>query len=91
LRSLATNVSNANHPSDTVRSLVRRFKQATDSNDRSTVRKEAKRLGLAADFERERSRGDKPPLGSRPSATSGRLFERPRSAESQVDRGDQVD
>lgn len=88
LRSLTTNVSGVNPPSDTVRSLVRRFKQATDSNGRNTVRKEAKTLGLTADFERERSRGNKPPLGSRPSTTPGRLFERPRSAESQVDRGD---
>lgn len=91
LRPLTTNVSGANPPPDTVRSLVRRFKQATDSNGRSTVRKEAKRLGLTADFERERSRGDKPPLGSRPSTTSARLFERARSAEPQVDRGDQID
>ena len=91
LQSLTTNVSNANPPSDTVRSLVRCFKQATDSNGRSTVRKEAKTLGLTADFERERSRGDKPLLGSSPSTTPGRLSERPRSAESQVDRGGQID
>ena len=91
LRPLTTNVSGTNSPPDTVRSLVRRFKQATDSNGRSTVRKEAKRLGLTADFEKERSKGDKPPLGSRSSTTPGRLFERPRSAESQVDRGDQID
>jgi len=91
LQSLTTNVSNVSSPSDTVRSLVRRFKQATDSHGRSTVRKEAKRLGLTAEFERERSRGDKPPLGSRPSATAGRLFERPRSGELQVVRGGQVD
>lgn len=91
LRSLTTNVSDAIPPSDTVRSLVRRFKQATDSNGRSTARKEAKRLGLTADFERERSRGEKPPSASRSSITSGRLFERPRSAESQMGRGDQID
>lgn len=91
LQSLTTNVSNVSSLSDTVRSLVRRFKQATDPNGRSTVRKEAKRLGLTADFERERSRGDKPPFGSRPSTTSGRLFEHPRSSESQMDRGDQID
>ena len=91
LRPLSTNVSDPTTSPDTVRSLVRRFKQATDSNGRSTVRKEAKRLGLTAEFERERSKGDKPPLGSRPSTTPGRLFEHPRSAESQVDRSGQVD
>ena len=91
LRPLTTNVSDVNPPSDTVRSLVRRFKQATDSNGRNTVRKEAKTLGLTANFERERSRGNKPPLGSRPSTTPGGLFKRPRSAESQVDRGGQID
>lgn len=91
LRPLSTNVSEPATSPDTVHSLVRRFKQATDSNGRSTVRKEAKRLGLTAEFERERSKGDKPPLNSKPSTTPGRLFEHPRSAESQVDRGDQVD
>jgi hypothetical protein len=91
LQPLTTNVCGADPPPDTVRSLVRRFKQATDSNGRSTIRKEAKRLGLTADFERERSKGDKPPLGSRSSTTAGRLLEYPRSSESQVDRGDQID
>jgi len=91
LRPLTTNVSDVNPPSDTVRSLVRRFKQATDSNGRNTVRKEVKTLGLTAEFERERSRGKKPPLSSRPSTTPGGLFERLRSTELQVDRGGQID
>jgi hypothetical protein len=60
LRSLTANVSDPCPSSGTVHSLVRRFKQATDASGRSTVRKEAKRLGLIAEFEKERSRGDKP-------------------------------
>jgi hypothetical protein len=90
LRSLTANVPDPRPSSGTVHSLVRRFRQATDASGRSTVRKEAKRLNLMAEFEKERSRGEKPSSTSRPSTTSGRLFERPRPAEPQVDYSSQV-
>lgn len=94
LRSLTTNVPDP-HPSrsspDTLPSLIRRFRQASEASARNAVRKEAKSLGLAAEFERERSKPAKPPSVSRPSAASHRLRECPGPTESQMDRGDRFD
>lgn len=91
LRALTTNPSNPHTSSDVVSSLIRRFRQATDAYSRNAARKEAKRLGLAAEFERERAKGDKPSSTPSSSTASDRLRERSRSTESQVDSSDWSD
>lgn len=57
------------YPSASVlQSLVHRFQQASAPGERNAARKEAKRLGLAAKFEAERSKRSKPPSIPNPSA-----------------------
>ena len=59
LAPLTTNVPNPSNPqpsASVLQSLVARFRQAKDANARNAARKEAKRLGLSARFEAERSK-----------------------------------
>lgn len=59
LRPLATNASSSRSSPDLLRSLVSRFRTAAGAEERNAARKEAKRLGLAAQFEAARSKGTK--------------------------------